>query len=493
LPADITGNFDTGIAFFGPSGATLTFRLLSANGTLVGSSATRNLAVKGHLAEFVSQIFPGTSNFRGSVAITATSGVAALTLRQNSAPLSYTTLPVGSGTASGKTPAAALLSKTDTGITATSNVTLNETLPAGFKLTGTISGPGQGMMIIASASQSSVFAGTVDPQTGKYLVVLAAGVYNLTVGFKPNGVPTTETLLLSYAVPNTVQVSADTTRDITLPAVTLFTVSGTVTGLGTLPSASNAQIVFTSNDNTIEGELSLAADGSYQGPLPSGSYVASLRVPSISFSLFQNESLEIYNLGSASISGNVVLPAFAVPPTARLSGTISGAGLTLPIFGANVTASDTSAPLITQITLAGPPAASSAGADLMTGQYQMILARNRMYDVNVSVPLMQGATTMIGILDFPVSANIVSLNQDTVVNFSLPALPGQVTISGRVTDGGGQPVSGVGVAAFSQSITGATNLGFTAGTQTDANGNYSIVVLSGTNYQVIFVPPTPTL
>jgi phage baseplate assembly protein gpV len=106
---------------------------------------------------------------------------------------------------------------------------------------------------------------------------------------------------------------------------------------------------------------------------------------------------------------------------------------------------------------------------------------------------MQGATTIIGILDFPVSANIVSLNQDTVVNFSLPALPGQVTISGRVTDGGGQPVSGVGVAAFSQSITGATNLGFTAGTQTDANGNYSIVVLSGTNYQVIFVPPTPTL
>jgi hypothetical protein len=493
LPVDVTGNFDTGVAFYGPSGATLTFRLLSANGTLVGSSATRNLAVKGHLAEFVSQIFPGTSNFRGSVAITATSGVAALTLRQNSSPLSYTTLPVGSGTASGKTPAAALLSKTDTGITATSNVTLNETLPAGFKLTGTISGPGQGMMIIASASQSSVFAGTVDPQTGKYLVVLAAGVYNLTVGFKPNGVPTTETLLLSYAVPNTVQVSADTTRDITLPAVTLFTVSGTVTGLGTLPSASNAQIVFTSNDNTIEGELSLAADGSYQGPLPSGSYVASLRVPSISFSLFQNESLEIYNLGSASISGNVVLPAFAVPPTARLSGTISGAGLTLPIFGANVTASDTSAPLITQITLAGPPAASSAGADLMTGQYQMILARNRMYDVNVSVPLMQGATTMIGILDFPVSANIVSLNQDTVVNFSLPALPGQVTISGRVTDGGGQPVSGVGVAAFSQSITGATNLGFTAGTQTDANGNYSIVVLSGTNYQVIFVPPTPTL
>ena len=105
LPVDITGSFDTGVAFYGPSGATLTFRLLSAGGTLVGSSATRNLASKGHLAEFVSQIFPGTANFRGSLAITATSGVAALTLRQNASPLSYTTLPVASGKASGTAPA----------------------------------------------------------------------------------------------------------------------------------------------------------------------------------------------------------------------------------------------------------------------------------------------------------------------------------------------------------------------------------------------------
>jgi hypothetical protein len=294
-------------------------------------------------------------------------------------------------------------------------------------------------------------------------------------------------------VANTVQVAADTTRDITLPAVTLFTVSGTVTGLGALPSASNAQIAFTSNDNTIEGDLSLAADGSYQGLLPSGSYVAGLMVPSISFSLFQNESLEIYNLGSASISGNTVLPAFAVPLTARLSGTISGTGLPPMIIGASVTASDTSASPITQLTCAAPLTSSSAGADFNTGQYQMILARNRTYGVNASVPLLQGGTTMIGILSFPVNATNVSLSQDTVLNFNLPALPVQVTISGRVTAGSGQPVSGVAVVVSSQSITGAPNLGFSGFAQTDANGNYSLVVLSGTNYQVIFVPPTPTL
>jgi hypothetical protein len=100
LPVDITDTVDTGVAFFGPAGATLTFQLRSESGKLVGSRATRNLDAKGHLAEFASQIF-GTRNFRGSVGITATSGVAALALRQHSSPpvLSYTTLPVASGTA----------------------------------------------------------------------------------------------------------------------------------------------------------------------------------------------------------------------------------------------------------------------------------------------------------------------------------------------------------------------------------------------------------
>ena len=129
LPVDITGNFDTAIAFYYPGAATatLTFQLLDANGTSVASSqslspglmqsgasfaaqsASRDIPSKGHLAIFVSQIFPGTSNFRGSLGITSTAGVAALTLRMNNPPLSFTTLPVVFGAATGTTPAAALL------------------------------------------------------------------------------------------------------------------------------------------------------------------------------------------------------------------------------------------------------------------------------------------------------------------------------------------------------------------------------------------------
>jgi hypothetical protein len=100
LPVDITGNFDTGVAFFNPgsSPAILSLRLLGANGAQIGSAATISLAGKEHSARFISQIFPGTANFRGSVAVSSAAAVAALTLRQNSAPLSFTTLPVASGT-----------------------------------------------------------------------------------------------------------------------------------------------------------------------------------------------------------------------------------------------------------------------------------------------------------------------------------------------------------------------------------------------------------
>ncbi len=100
LPVDITGQFDTGVAFYNPgvSTATLSFRLLGANGAQVGSTGRIDLASGRHSASFVSQIVTGTAGFKGSVAVSSTMGVAALTLRQNSSPLSYTTLPVASGT-----------------------------------------------------------------------------------------------------------------------------------------------------------------------------------------------------------------------------------------------------------------------------------------------------------------------------------------------------------------------------------------------------------
>ena len=95
IPVDVTGSFNTGIALFNNSDKAVTAarRLLDQTGAVVDSASLLSLGAKGHLAEFVSDIFPGSDNFRGSVSIFSSGDLAALTLRQNAIPLSFTTLP----------------------------------------------------------------------------------------------------------------------------------------------------------------------------------------------------------------------------------------------------------------------------------------------------------------------------------------------------------------------------------------------------------------
>lgn len=500
LPVDITGKFDTGVAFFaaGGSSSNLTFRLLDPAGASFGSSVTRSLPSNGHLAVFVSQIFSATSGFKGSLAVTASSGVAALTLRQNSAPLSYTTLPVVSGTSKGKTSSTAgrLLSKTEIGVNATANLTKDETLQGGFKLTGTVSGPGLAKNVLATTDSNASYSGTVNRQTGAYSVLLPAGSYTLKVGFTPNGVPSGQSVSVIHSVPGSIQVSADTTLDIALPLVTVFNVSGTVTGLNNLPlsvasvmeSATNSpspyaatsppQIVFTSSvDPTASASFSVnAADSSYQGVLPSGTYTVGLSSSWITSGL-QIQTLGLLNLGSASISGNTTLPPYPVPAMSKLSGTVHGLGV------GPIGTSATLAALDLSVTVTG-----DSIADFTTGQYQMILPRNVTYNVFAAVPLMQG-TKLLGSFAFPLVANSVSLGQDTAnFDFTVPVPPVQVTISGHVTDSSGNPLGNVSVSAGSTSITGGQIYQYSGYGQTDATGFYSVVVLSGTDYTLSFFP-----
>ncbi len=101
LPVDLTGSFDTGVAFFGAAGSesTLTLQLSDAQGGPLGASVRRTVPANGHLGIFVSQLFPGISNFTGSLSVSATTGIAALALRANTSPLLFTALPVSAGIA----------------------------------------------------------------------------------------------------------------------------------------------------------------------------------------------------------------------------------------------------------------------------------------------------------------------------------------------------------------------------------------------------------
>jgi hypothetical protein len=487
LPVDLTGTFDTGVAFFNPGTAsvTMTFRFMNVSGENSSQSPTITLGPKEHTAQFVSQLFPGLSNVQGSLAISATGGIAALTLRQNSTPYGLTTLPVASGTATGTSAAKVLLSQVQTGVSATSNVTVNKTLPPGLRLSGIIQGGGFGFLVTAQ-SGSNAYSGTVDFLSGRYLVILPAGTYTVKVVFVPTAAGN-QTVLMTYTHPNQVQVPADTTLNLTLPSPAMFNISGAVSGTSNIPgSGGTTDLVFTSNDNSIQGLIPITAGtGTYSGVLPAGNYLVCITADNIPSGLLI-ENLSVYNVGTVNVSGNTTA-SFAVPNLVTLSGIAGFSGVT-PTSGF-ISATDTAdLPTDPFIFLSGPRTSGVSFLTGFTGSYQMLLPQNRTYSMDVSYE----PSTIAGMVSYPVTMSTVNLPGNATYNFTVPSLPVQVTVSGRVTDNSGNGVADVSVSAYTESLTGAANTAFSAGSTTDSNGNYSFNILSGTNYQMSFDPKPPT-
>lgn len=96
IPVDISPAFNTGLALFNDArGTSVTLRLLNPAGAEVATAAV-SLEPNGHMARFLAgagEFFPQLGTFRGMLAVTSTAPVAAIALRQNTSPLSLTTLP----------------------------------------------------------------------------------------------------------------------------------------------------------------------------------------------------------------------------------------------------------------------------------------------------------------------------------------------------------------------------------------------------------------
>jgi hypothetical protein len=95
---DTTGDFNTGVALFNPGGqdAQVELRLINADGKAAGSR-TLTLPRRGHTARFLAgpgEFFPELGAFRGTLWVASSQPLAAVTLRQHGATLTYTTLPV---------------------------------------------------------------------------------------------------------------------------------------------------------------------------------------------------------------------------------------------------------------------------------------------------------------------------------------------------------------------------------------------------------------
>jgi hypothetical protein len=478
IPVDITGTFNTGVAFFNPGSTTATIKLrrLDDSGAQIGSEVTypsAPLPALGHTAVFIGQVF-GVANVRGSVAINSSTPIVAMTLRMNDSPLSYTSLPVVSGVSAGGGGAATtLLEKIESGINATTNITKNETLNSGYKLSGTVTGSTATGSVIAQSGQTQAFSGTIS--SGRYQIVLPAGTYNLTAMYAPNGIAS-NTLIITSTVASGVTVTADTTRDITLPATTLYTVTGTVNGLGNFGATTGMEMHFTTANGSINGSFPLSAGGSYSGSLPAGSYAVGVDVSMNFNATGQNQSLGIYNLGNATIGGNTSLPAYSIGSLVKLSGMVKG--VSIPVTGIGISATTSNEAIV-----------STSNADMLTAQYQALLPPNT-YNVNMTMAMIQG-TSWMGSITYPLNPTALTLSKDTSgYDFTVPSLPPRVTISGKVTDSDGSPVSGAAIILYCESVTSVPNLSFVNSAQTDSSGNYSVSVLSGTDYTIAFMPPT---
>ncbi len=487
LPVDSTGFFETGVAFYNPgsSPVTVALKLLDALGVVVRTGATIPLPAHGHTAQFVAQLFPGISNFRGSLAVSAPGGVAALTLRQynDAARLRYTTLPVVSGTAAGKASAPALLtqSKTVSNVsTDVANVYAN--LPLAFRLSGTISGAGVAGSIAATSGDTS-FAGAVDPASGRYTIPVPAGNFTLKVCCQT--VPTAAGLKKTYTDPSPVQVSGDTTRDVTLPQTTAFRVSGTVSGLSGI-NVFGPAIVFTSTDYTTEGIFAIGGDGTYQGALPQGTYRVSV-TGTVAAGSGPGANLAI-DLGIFGVSADTSA-SFDMPPTARFSGTVNINGMPLKP-GATVAVTDTVVPQPLPSMLTFLPGTSISSIDIATRQYRTILADAREYTLQLTTPVVHGGLTDgAGIFTIP---GLVAVAGDTTANLDINAPTEFATITGLVLDALGRRVAGVTVTARSQGLPSAPDLTYVGTALTDALGGYAVNVLVGNIYEITYTPPLPT-
>ncbi len=246
-------------------------------------------------------------------------------------------------------------------------------------------------------------------------------------------------------------------------------------------------------DGSAGGYATVGANGSYQIQLPNGTYTASLLVSDITVAPNPpQQAMTLYNIGSVVVNNVAVTANFDLPTRAVVSGVARRAGTEHIAPTATVTATDTTAPAIQVVTCNLPATTSQTSVDPSPNfdvqrTYRFLLATGRSYRLTLSFPV---GTTGTGF--FPTNGQLVGpLAQDIVQFLDVPALPGTVTISGKVTDPQGQPVSGVNVSASSSQITGAADVTFSTSATTDNGGDYSLTVLNGTGYQLFFSPPKP--
>jgi hypothetical protein len=268
----------------------------------------------------------------------------------------------------------------------------------------------------------------------------------------------------------TVTVSSDTTKDLTIPAhPPRFLIQGSITTTGTLPT--RTAVSFTSDDRKVIA-IQAQASSRYRIVVPAGNYTVGVAYTSLNVPSNLNETL-VLPVANTTVSGDQTLD-LVIPPVFTISGTIkdnAGAGaVPATVNGIN---SD---------LLAGIVTVPSQNTD---GRYTLMLPAGT-YDLSVEVTLK--LTPNEGLLTFPSPASKLELNGDATRDFVKPATTAMVTISGKVTGPDGRAVTNADMTATSSELTDAPNATFLTTVKTKSDGTYTMKVLAGKNYTLTCTP-----
>jgi hypothetical protein len=285
-------------------------------------------------------------------------------------------------------------------------------------------------------------------------------------------------------VPDPVRVTGDTTLNIAVPAApTLYTVSGNAGPVDYIDATVGLSIM---SDDGVYTCYSSITNGKYSCKLPAGNYLAGFQATGTGVT---PESLGLHNIARFTVSGDTT-QNLVIPTLVTLSGTASFAGGT-PAGTVTITAQDASAPTTSDVYYIRD-ILSTFALSPFTGPYSMQVTDNRSYNMSMAYSVYGSTTTTnaTGTVYYtPTNDRTATVAGNTTFNFSAPAVPSSVTITGKVTDGTGKALQYIGVTARSSSLSGVPSLRYTSNTvYSGADGSYTLVVPTGTDYTITFAP-----
>ncbi len=391
-----------------------------------------------------------------------------------------------------------LLGARRTGVEVVGDTVLDVALPSAFVLSGKILTNDPTAVIgsvVLARSGDQVFSGGVMPSvsptglTATYRIVLPAGSYRLylerqIIDFDDAEDSGEAMLRVLLDLSQTVTITENRTLDLPLPAVPeTITLSGQIRSTGRLPI--RGALFFYSSDGNVLARAPF--DGDYHVRLLPGSYTVMASVGDSE----EEGYISQFRLGEITVSASGTRD-FTLPRVVELSGRVMRPGGQPAIVWAIAAADVANLPLNggvpcegTGIVLSVPPytfASALIPKESPTGAYRLPPGT---YLLNAGVILDPEEAMLV----FPVPPYERSLMADATQDFVMPELAPFVSLSGRITDGRGQPVARASVSVFTDALTDTPNAAFSASAEADAQGRYRLRLLRGTRYRIEICPP----